>query len=482
MNKLLNRVFQVYVFAYAFFFASRPISDGDFWFHLKTGEYIIRTGSIPRTDLFSFTHYGTPWLAHGWLSGVIFYAIASRLGFNSLIVLFALLTAVAFWIVFKRSQSHPFVAGFATLLGVWTVLPNIGVRPRVFTILLSSIFLALLVRYTRRSNGREIWWLVPLMVLWVNLHGGFFVGLLLIALTIVGIPLDAWAAGEKIRPVWPRLKMLAFVLLGCSLAVLLNPYGAQIYISPIRVLQSPVFQDLIVDFISPDFHLSKSRPLMMLILLTITAFSLSPKRVRPSELLLFLATLYSTLKSQRNAAIFALVAAPLFATYFQHWLDSTSFGKSFGQRRSSATGRSSIILAILMLLPLVVFAAKLRSAVYAPPTQESLKVPVKAVEYLKQQQLTGNTFTFPNIWGAYLIWELPSNPVYIDGRDVYSEQFVREFVEMSWGRADWRGPFDRHGVRIAVIESGSLLARQLQESPAWEQVYQDEMSVVFKRR
>lgn len=481
MNKTLNKIFGFYVFAYAFFFASRQISDADFWFHLKTGEYIVHTGMIPRTELWSFTFHGTPWIAHGWLAGAIFYAIYSRLGFNALIFIFAILTALAFWIVYRRSHSHPFISGFATLLGVWTVLPNIGVRPRVFTILLSSVYLAVLGRYVRRG-GREIWWLVPLSLLWINLHGGFFIGLLLIGLTIMGMFLDAWAGGENLRALWPRLRTLGVVLILCSLAGLINPYGAQIYISPVRVLQSPVFQDLIVDFISPDFHLAKSRPLMLLILLTIAAFALSPKRVKPSELLLFLATLYATLKSQRNTAIFALVAAPLFADYFQHWFDSTSFGKSFGKTSSFASRRWSIIFGVLMLLPLIPFVAKLRSAVYAPPKQASLNVPVNAVEYLKQNQITGNTFTYPNVWGAYLIWEAPSNPVYIDGRDVYSEAFVKEFVDMTWGKADWRGPFDRHGVRVAVVEVGSLLARQLQESPAWEQIYQDEMSVVFKRR
>lgn len=482
MNKTFNKIFEVYVFAYAFFFASRQISDPDFWFHLKTGQYILSTGMIPRTEMFSFTHYGVPWLAHGWLAGTIFYAVYSRLGFNALIFIFAILVAVAFWIVFKRSRSHPFISAFATLLGVWTVLPNIGVRPRVFTILLSSIYLAVLGRYARRGSGREIWWLVPLMVLWVNLHGGFFIGLLLIGLTIIGIVLDAWAAGEKIRPLWPRLRTLGLGFVACSLAVLVNPYGAQIYISPIRVLQSPVFLDLIVDFLSPNFHLPEFRPLMILILLTITAFGLSPKRIKPSELLLFLATLYSTLISQRNTATFALVAAPLMAEYFQYWLNSTSFGKSFGQSSGPAGRRAPLLLGILMLVPLVAFAVKLRSVVYAPPKQEALKVPVNAVEYLKQQNLTGKTFTYPNVWGAYVIWQLPSNPVYIDGRDVYSEEFVKHFVAMQYGLADWREPFDRYGVQIAIIESRSLLARQLQESPAWEQVYQDDMSVVFKRR
>src|SRR5947209_6673900 len=248
MNKALRKTFAVYVFAYAFFFASRPLSDGDFWWHLKTGEYIIRTGMVPRTDLFSFTNYGRSWIALGWLSEAIFYVVYSRLGFNVLIFIFAMLTALAFWIAFKRSESHPFIGGFAALLGVWTVLPTIGVRPRVFTLLLASVHLALLTRYARRGTGRAIWWLVPLMALWANLHGGFLTGLVLIGLTILGIPLDAWAAGDKIGSVWLRLRVLALVLLGSLLAVLLNPYGVRMYTFFIQALRSLVFQLVVEDW------------------------------------------------------------------------------------------------------------------------------------------------------------------------------------------------------------------------------------------
>src|SRR6266536_2379604 len=103
MNRSFQKIFAIYVFAFSFFFAARPISDPDFWFHLKTGEYILQNRTIPKADLFSFTNYGKPWVAHEWLSGAIFYAIYSRLGFNALILIFAILTALAFWIVFKRS-------------------------------------------------------------------------------------------------------------------------------------------------------------------------------------------------------------------------------------------------------------------------------------------------------------------------------------------------------------------------------------------
>lgn len=483
MNKSLIKVFQIYVFAFAFLFASRTMGDADFWFHLKTGEYIFTTGGFPRTEMYSFTHQGTPFVAHGWLSGVIFYAFYSSVGVKPLIFVFAVFTALAFWIAFKRANSHPFFAGAAALLAVGTALPNIGVRPRVFTILFASIFIALLGRFVRGVKKRWIWWLVPIMILWANLHGGFFIGLALIGLTAAGLVVDYWAGvleqPERFRP---HLRTLAIVFVCCVLAVLVNPYGFKLYTTPIAVLRSPIFQDLVVDWLSPNFHLPTALPLLLLILLTIAVLAMSPKRPRPSEVLLFLATLYATLKTQRNAAVFSLVAAPLFATYFQSWFDSTRFGKRFGVIREDKNPRLALLLTVVLLLPLVAFAVKLKNTVYANPTQQAMRVPVKAVDYLKQNGITGNTFTAPNVWGAYVLWAAPNNPVYIDGRDVYPDTFVKEFVDILYGRVDWRGPFDQRGVEIVLIEPGTMLARELGEAPGWERIYQDDMSVVFRRR
>lgn len=481
MNRSLRKTFAVYIFVFAFMLASRPIRDADFWFHLKTGEYITQTGLIPRTDTFTFTNFGTPWIAHGWLSGLIFFVVYSSLGFKALIFIFALLTALAFWIVFKRTNSHPFVAGFATLLGVWAVMPTIGVRPRVFSLLLSSLYLLILSRNARRG-GREIWWLFPLMILWVNLHGGFLIGLALIGLTFIGTTLDAWGGfDQEGRPLWPRLRTLGLVLIGSGLAGLVNPYGVGIYLETLRTLRSPVYQQVIVDWVSPDFHQPELLPLLLLMLLTVAALAISPKKVRPSDLLLFLATVYATLKTQRNMAIFALVAVPMFADYFQKWVESTSFGKSFRSIQTSSGTLREVIISLLLLLGLLPFGAKLKSTVYASPTQQMADVPLNAVQYLKDRQITGNTFTNPNIWGGYLIWALPSNPVYIDGRGVFPEEFIKEYVEIIRGTKDWRGPFARYKVHIVLIKPESMLARQLAESPEWERIYNDEMSVVFRR-
>ena len=482
MNKSLYRVFKVYVFAYLFFFASRPLNDADIWWHLKAGEFIVLTRTIPRTDFFSFTNFGRPWIAHEWLSEAIFYSLYSWFGFRSLIFLSALLTALAFWIVVRESKTHIFIAGFSALLGVWAVVPTLGPRPRVFTLLLASIYLALLVRYARSNEARPLWWLVPLMVLWVNLHGGFLIGFVLMALAAVGLLLDAWWAGE-ITATYTRLRGLVLVFVGCLLAALLNPHGWRIYLFPFEIFLSRVQQQEVADWLSPNFHRPETLPLVILILYTIAVFTLSRKRVRPSELLLFLATLYATLKSYRHVAIFALVAAPLLASYLQNWLRSTSVVKRSIRPTSADWSPRSVLVALLLLLPLAAFGAKLKSTVYAPLSQKMIDVPLNAVAFLKDNRQTGNTFTDPNTWGGYLIWALPSNPVYIDGRiDMYPHEFVEEYVALIRARTHWRGPFDRYGVRIVIVRPNSPLSRELKESTEWELIFEDDLASVFRRR
>lgn len=482
MNTTLKRTFEVYVFVFAFLFASRPLSDGDFWWHLKTGEYIVRNFSIPRIDFYSFTVPGRHWVAHEWLSEVIFYLVYSRAGFNTLIFIFTVLTVLAFWIVFRRINAHPFVKGFAVLLSVWAILPTIGVRPRTFTLLFAGIYLALLHRFVRERETKAIWWLVPLMIVWVNLHAGYLIGLVLIGLTIVGVVVDAWFAGEKLASQWPRLKTLVLVLVACLLAANLNPQGPRIFVFPFEFFLSPVQQDQITDWLSPDFHQKELFPLLLLIMLTIAAFALSPKRVRPSELLFFLATLYMTLKSNRHMAIFALVVGPMLADYLQHLLETTRFASISGESQSTAR-RREIIFNVILLVPLIACVIKLKSVIYSPPTQERVGVPLNAVRYLKENAITGNTFTDPNIWGGYLIWETPSNPVYIDGRiDMYGDEFMREYLGIIHGITRWQEPFDKYGVQVAIVSPTSVMHLQLEQSPQWEQVYRDEMAVVFRRK
>jgi hypothetical protein len=480
MNKTLHKVFEVYVFAFLFLIASKPPNDADLWFYLNTGEYIVQNGQVPTTEFSSFTHFGSQFVAYGWLSGLLFYVLFKYVGLHALTFVTALIAAISFWIIFRHSRAHPLIAGSATVLAIWASTPTLGVKPRVLTLLFAAIFLVLLRKYARTGEAKSVFWLVPLMVLWVNLHGGFLVGLALIGFTIIGIPLDGWIAGEKIRILLPRIRTLVVVFIACLVAGLINPYGLAMYTFPLRMLASPVFQESVADWVSPNFHNRQLWPLLGLIIASIVVLVSSPKRPRPSELLLFIAMLYSTLRTNRNMVIFALVAAPLLAEHLNHIFSATSFGRHFGKEPARATSRHARLFAVLLLLPLLAFIWRLRATVYGPANQQLLQVPVNAVEYMRKQQITGNTFTDPNVWGAFVSWSLRSNPVYIDGRDVYSAEFVSEYIRIIRGNSDWREPFSRYGVEVVMIRPDSMLARELNEA-GWPRVYEDKMVAVFKR-
>ena len=182
-------------------------------------------------------------------------------------------------------------------------------------------------------------------------------------------------------------------------------------------------------------------------------------------------------------AIFALVAGPLLAEYSQSWLASTKFGRAFGREPSIKVNALTMVTAIALLLPLVTFAVKLKPMLADPVRQEVVGVPVNAVNELKAKQISGPTFTDPNIWADYLIWAAPSNPVYIDGRiDMYGDQFVREYLDVIWGLSDWRQPFARYGVKVVVVRIKSPLRRELKDATDWQLISEDNMAAVFVRK
>src|SRR6266404_2635046 len=326
---LLVIVFMAVIFA----LAAQPITDPDFWWHLKTGQYIVETSSIPHTDIFSTLRFGSEWVTHEWLSEVFIYSVFRRLGYGGLIVIFSILITASFWIVYQRCRkrdAHSYVSGFAVLLGALSTMPTWGVRPQMFSLLFASIFISFLDRYSRREAMISIWWLAPLMVLWVNLHAGFALGLVLVVLTIAGLLLD-WLLLRKdsLAGVWRLVRPLCWLLIVCVAAVCLNPSGARIYSYPFETLSSHAMMQYIEEWRSPDFHNLLFQALALLLLATFSAMVLSNKRARPGELLMLVATAWASLRSGRNVAFFALVATPLLAEHSWTFITSHRWGRWF---------------------------------------------------------------------------------------------------------------------------------------------------------
>lgn len=467
--------------------ALQPITDPDFWWHLKTGEYIVQNHGIPHTDPFSHTRFGSEWVAHEWLSEVFMYGVYRVAGFGGLIVVFALLVIASFWVVyigFRSRVGQPLISAFALLLGAASTTLVWGVRPQIFTLLLASIFLYILDQYYRQKTDRAIWLLVPLMVLWVNLHAGWLLGLALIGFTLVGLLFDVLFGTESRETFKKRAPALLVVLIACGAAICVNPNGTRMYSYPLETLTSESLMGLVTEWRSPDFHQPHFQAVLILLLATFFLLAVSSKRERPGRLLILLVTSAAMLRTGRNAPFFALVATPLFAEHLWEWLKGQHWANFLLASDAAETGKRSIpriaVNSVIIVVALIFCGLAAQRAAADQPLIEEQQFPKAAVEYIKQQHPPQPIFN-EYVWGGYLIWRLaPDYRVYIDGRaDIFGGKMVEEFLQINDGKPRWRELLQQHGTQTVLVKRDSAIASLLGNDSRWQKVFEDNQAVIL---
>ncbi len=171
------------------------LADADVGWHIRTGEYILDHHQVPHHDLYSFSKPGAPWFAWEWLSDVIDALLFRWAGLKGVVLAAGVMIALYATTLMRRivdAGAHLFVALLVTLLSVGSASMHFLARPHVFTLLLLSISMALIEADRRGANPSRIWWLVPITLVWTNLHGGFLVLIGLLGLAAIGAAVEAW--------------------------------------------------------------------------------------------------------------------------------------------------------------------------------------------------------------------------------------------------------------------------------------------------
>ncbi len=477
-----RRLFALILFTALFAMTVREISDPDFWWHLRTGQLILNSQSIPHTDLFSFTASGKEWVTHEWLSEVLIYLLYRLGGFTLLSIFFATVITVAFSVAFWNSDARPYAAGFVVFLGALATAPTWGVRPQMLSLLLSSIFLFLLDRYAQRDGLKYIAPLVPLTILWVNLHSGFALGLAIVAAYLFARVAEPFLTHSLALPPSHTLQPLTIVFLLCVLAVLINPNGARMYSYPFETLTSRAMQTYIQEWFSPDFHDPQWQPFAFLLIGLIVAGIASRARVPVPQLLLLALLGYASLRSARNIPLFVLVAIPVLSQQL-----GEIFSKLGVPTQSTCPPTTPrvvrIINALLFVLVLLVVLARVYVVVNNQANVERAKFPAAAVDYIQSQHPPRNIYNAYG-WGGYLVWRLyPDYPVYIDGRaDVYGDLFIEDYLKIYRAESGWDEKLARADVNLALLEVDSPLTNAMAASSNWRQVFGDDRSVVFEKK
>ena len=363
----------VYIF---FLYTSYYTRDPDYGWHLRAGEFFARFG-IPKTDIFTFTAAGFPWINHEWLNDVMVYYLNTLGAKIALALVFSALWCLALYLASRKKSL------FVLLLSSIAILPFSGVRPVAWTVL----FVATLERLNEPKN-RKFLYIIPLVfIAWANLHGGFVFGLVLITI---------WQFSKKTRISW-----LIYAI--SVAAVFFNPYFWKIFIE----IGSTLFDAQL------KFRIAEWVPLKLpwLAVIYMSAFlvvflSVNNKWIRKAFSIPGL-TLVMALSSIRHTPLFVITSL----RYFEESLEKL-IKKLSGVRISKALEAFGLCcLSTFMIVAGLLTAFSIKAS-----RQSDSTYPVKAVGYLNKTDVCSRNIFNDYNFGGYLIDELPSHKFYIDGR------------------------------------------------------------------
>lgn len=496
-----------------FSIAVKPVTDPDFWWHLATGRYMVEHWLIPHHDVFSLTAQDHRWITHEWVTELLFYGGWQLGGTRLLMLATAAVITLAFGLVYLAARERGAPAMVAAPIVVLAALASAhtwGTRPQMLSLLLTAVFGLAIARMLVRALPAPPLWLPVVMVLWVNLHGGFIFGIALLAIAVAGhavadlvrvarargrsiaaepMGLDMatgmgtapWVSPHPRPSVEPRvdLRRSAAVVALTALASLLNPNGLAGALYPVSYLGNNASTRYIAEWVSPDFHQFQYLFFEALVLLLLVGAMANPRRARLADALVLLPFLYLAFDSVRNINLLAVIAAPIAAELVAGALP----GALRGERPGRPLPRAKVLLNWLCVLAIgaAVGASALgKLSASAQAKAVDAMYPSGALRYVQAHPLPGRGFDSYN-WGGYLIWRLfPSRHVFVDGRpDMYGDSFMDHYVRAYGGDPSWDALFAANRLCYALVETDSGIARVLRTAPGWSQPYHDHVAALF---
>jgi hypothetical protein len=478
------------------------LGDGDTGWHIRTGEWILSHRQIPAGDLFSYTKPGQPWVAWEWLSEVIFAWLNAHGGLASVLLASVLLLAVTFALLFRlaREKSNPVVAFLVLSLALATSSVHWLARPHLFSLLFLVIFYGVLEQVragkTRILGIPRLALLPGATILWVNLHAGFFIGIVLIGCFAAGEAIKLVLAPDNSSLPAERARAKAYVItaMACLAASLVNPYSYHLHRHVLQYVGDPYQSQHIMEFLTLSFHHPVALYFECLLAAGLGAALSNIAQRSYTEAVLIVVWAHAALLAARNLPLFAIVATPIVAAALDQffvrlpglevagWLRRAAArflatlretGKTEAVPRwHLASATATLILATLLYAPAPpqVFRAEYDRAAY----------PVAAIPVLESQR-PERAFTTAE-WGGYLIYRLyPGIRVFIDSRsDFYGSDFSQKYIDVIKAKYGWRKTLSEAGVDTILLPPGAELCGALKETSDWRLVYDDGVALIFR--
>lgn len=466
-----------------------PIRPHDFWWHIATGRTIVATGDIPQVDAFSFTRAGEPFYNQSWLAQLLMYGLHRLGGVELLLIVQALVIILAYGLLLRlctlRTGRFRLSAGLL-LLSLPLSFDNWTIRPQTYTFPLFVAFLTILTegRLGRRSR---LWLLPMLMVLWVNLHGSFVLGLVLIGITLVGEllaalrrrPLEA-SADARCSPLAALLSPLSaqLALWGAlaALATMVNPRGPAVLGYVGSLLGSSAVSSLVTEWAPPTVHEASGAIFFAFVIVLAAVLIYARSRPPLTDMLLVGAFFWLALGAGRSIVWFGFVATPLLAAQAATLLPPA---------RTMAPGAPVLNGLLIGLLGLLLFASLpwIKPSVFPPQVGALLshETPVAAVEALRALPDRPRRLFHSMRYGSYLIWAAPEQKVFVDPRiELYPYELWVDYITLGQSR-DAAALLERYridGLLLDAEEQRPLIA-WARDRADWTLRYEDARTVLF---
>ncbi len=474
------------LFFYLSFSAGRGLlNDADTGYHVRAGEYILKTISIPRQDIFSHISPPIPWTAHEWLSEVIMALLHKSFGLTGVVLFFAFLISLVYALIFKWLSSitrNIILATVITLLVITSSPMHWLARPHIFSWLFIVVWYFILDAF-EQGGINHLRVLPIIMLLWVNLHGGFIIGFVLLGIYLLGNLLQSlFGPIETREPARTRVRALAVTTGLCLLAAVINPYGVNILLFPFRLVDNKYLMDHVTEFLSPNFH----EPLLFkyLLLGMIALFAVGRRKLTTIELLLILFFTNMALYSIRHVPLFAIISAPILLRCIEPLL-SEGQGRFAELLNRKAAGIASVDnAAVGYLWPIIGVTAVVICAGAGTINftfDPKLKA-VEAVKFLQREPISGNMYNNDEI-GDYIIYAAsPQYRVFFDGRsDMYGTARMKEYNKVAGFEDGWEQVLDKYRMNWIIFDANSVLSRYLLGKSQWHLIYADKVANIFVR-
>ena len=457
------------------FYELRPFNvDPDLWWHIKIGQRILETHQWPTVEQYSFTAPGQRWRAYEWLGEVLLavvYRTGGLRGLGVLLVLLGVLFASALYYYTTIRCGNP-KAGFLAAAVLLSLANWFNLRPQMLGYLF-LLFTLIILEWFRQGNRRAIWLLPPLILLWVNTHGSWIIGLGAIGVYLVSgmIKFHIGSAESRLWNTADR-RHLTIVFMMSLIAIFITPYGAGIATFPFQIGLSKVNVSNIQEWQPLMFTLTSEKLFLGLLLgFLVAQIALHPKW-RIEELFLFVLAAGMTFLHVRFISLFVVFFAPVLVVILSRWIPKY-------ERTKEVYALNAAI--ILGLAATIVWFFPSR-ADYQKRVAEIF--PVAAVQYLNTHSVTGpmyNSYQF----GGYLLWARgPEDKVFIDGRaEIYEAAGVlSDQIALLNLKPGSLAVLQKYNIQSCLLQPGEALATALSALPNWEMVYSDGNSVLFIRR